>query len=162
MILDNEAPIELFSFFNRESIGFQKVPPYSKRTNRAERAIQTFRRHVLGILTSSYPNFLIGSSSFRRPIIGRCLPIPSPSTRFRIASDPARRCPRQSSDSSDTTSFLLLTPIGHIIGQLRLRLRLNHLLPRAIGLTRRQLLRPASLLHGTLPLPSSRRRKLRC
>jgi hypothetical protein len=42
MVLDNEAHADLLSFFRQQLIGFQKVPPFSKRTNRAERAIQTF------------------------------------------------------------------------------------------------------------------------
>jgi hypothetical protein len=33
------------------------VTPFNKRTNKAERAIQTFKRHFLSVLSSTHPSF---------------------------------------------------------------------------------------------------------
>jgi hypothetical protein len=44
-ILDNETSASLFTYFDDQRIAYQLVPPHQKRTNAAERAIQTFRRH---------------------------------------------------------------------------------------------------------------------
>jgi hypothetical protein len=46
-ILDNEVPKGLQLHFRASRIKYQCVPPYNKRANKAERAIQTFKRHSL-------------------------------------------------------------------------------------------------------------------
>jgi hypothetical protein len=43
-VLDNEAPKGLQLHFRASNIRYQCVPPYNKRANKAERAIQTFKR----------------------------------------------------------------------------------------------------------------------
>jgi hypothetical protein len=35
------------------------VPPFTKRSNKAERAIQTFKRHFIAILAGTHPSFPI-------------------------------------------------------------------------------------------------------
>jgi hypothetical protein len=55
-ILDNENPRALQDYFDTQLIKWQMVTPYNKRTNKAERAIQTFKRHFLSILAGG-PNY---------------------------------------------------------------------------------------------------------
>ena len=52
-ILDNEAPKGLQLHFRARRIKYQCVPPYNKRANKAERAIQTFKRHFITILAGT-------------------------------------------------------------------------------------------------------------
>jgi hypothetical protein len=59
IILDNETFPALLSYFDSENILYQLVPPVQKRTNTAERAIQTFRRHFLRLLATTHPSFPI-------------------------------------------------------------------------------------------------------
>ena len=56
-ILDNENPRALQDHFDTLQIKWQMVTPFKKRTNKAERAIQTFKRHFLSILSSTHPSF---------------------------------------------------------------------------------------------------------
>ena len=58
-VLDNEASAELYTYFDTNKIAYQLVPPDNKRTNSAERSIQTFRRHFLSILATTHPSFPI-------------------------------------------------------------------------------------------------------
>ena len=44
-ILDNEKSTELINSFIKEGITYQLSPPHCHRTNKAERAIQTFKNH---------------------------------------------------------------------------------------------------------------------
>jgi hypothetical protein len=56
-VLDNECPTQLRTYFSNNNIKWQLVTPYKKRTNKAERAIQTFKRHFLSILATTNPSF---------------------------------------------------------------------------------------------------------
>ena len=50
VVLDNETSAALEVLFREKNIKFQYVPPGNKRSNRAERAIQTWRHHMLATL----------------------------------------------------------------------------------------------------------------
>ena len=56
-MLDNECPGGLKTFLRESSVKFQLVPPYLHRTNATERAIQTYKDHLIAGLSSCYPNF---------------------------------------------------------------------------------------------------------
>ncbi len=56
-ILDNENPKALQEHFDTLRIKWQMATPFNKRTNKAERAIQTFKRHFLSVLSSTHPSF---------------------------------------------------------------------------------------------------------
>jgi hypothetical protein len=59
-VLDNEAPKGLQLNFQATNITYQCVPPpFNKRANKAERAIQTFKRHFITILAGTHPSFSI-------------------------------------------------------------------------------------------------------
>jgi hypothetical protein len=58
-VLDNEAPKRLQLHFRASHITYECVPPYNKRANEAERAIQTFKRHFITILAGTHPSFPI-------------------------------------------------------------------------------------------------------
>jgi hypothetical protein len=58
-VLDNECPASLLRFFQQQHVTVQRVPLNQKRTNKAERAIQTFRRHFLLVLVGTHSNFHI-------------------------------------------------------------------------------------------------------
>jgi hypothetical protein len=58
-ILDNEAPTPLLTFFSVALIDYQLVPPFNKRANKAERAIQTFKWHFIAVLAGTHPSFSI-------------------------------------------------------------------------------------------------------
>ena len=58
-ILDNEAPKLLLVSFTKSNIAYQLAPPFNKRTNKAERAIQTFKRHFISVLAGTHPSFPI-------------------------------------------------------------------------------------------------------
>ena len=45
--------------FSDAKVVFQLVPPHNHRANAAERAIQTFKTHVITILTGIDPKFPI-------------------------------------------------------------------------------------------------------
>ena len=55
-MLDNECPGGLKNFLRESSVKFQLVPPYLHRTNAAERAIQTYKDHLITGLSSCNPN----------------------------------------------------------------------------------------------------------
>ena len=56
-MLDNECPAGLKDYMRCEVITFQLVPPHLHRTNSAERAIQTFKDHLIAGITSCDPDF---------------------------------------------------------------------------------------------------------
>ena len=56
-MLDNECPGGLKTFLRESSVKFQLVPPYLHRANAAERAIQTYKDHLIAGLSSCDPNF---------------------------------------------------------------------------------------------------------
>ena len=58
-VMDNEAPKALRQYFISNDIRYEFVPPHTKRSNKAERAIQTFKRHFIAILASTHPSFPI-------------------------------------------------------------------------------------------------------
>jgi saccharopine dehydrogenase-like NADP-dependent oxidoreductase len=47
MKLDNEASKLLKDYLHQQDITFQLVPPYSHRRNSAERAIRSFKDHLI-------------------------------------------------------------------------------------------------------------------
>ena len=56
-MLDNECPGGLKTFLREASVKFQLVPPYLHCTNAAERAIQTYKDHIIDGMSSCEPNF---------------------------------------------------------------------------------------------------------
>jgi hypothetical protein len=58
-VMDNEAPKGLRQHFIIHDIQYQFVPPFTKRSNKAERSIQTFKRHFIAILAGTHPSFPI-------------------------------------------------------------------------------------------------------
>ena len=56
-MLDNECTAGLKDYMLREGIKFQLVLTYLHRTNSAERAIQTFKDHLIAGITSYDPDF---------------------------------------------------------------------------------------------------------
>ena len=56
-MLDNECPAGLKNFMRPEGVTFQLVPPHLHRTNSAERAIQTFKNHLIAGISSCDPGF---------------------------------------------------------------------------------------------------------
>ena len=56
-ILDNECPQKLKEYFDKNKIHFQLVPPHLHRTNVAERAIATFKDHLIAGLANTDPSF---------------------------------------------------------------------------------------------------------
>jgi hypothetical protein len=57
MKLDNEASILLKDYLYQQEIAFQLVPPYSHRRNSAERAIRSFKDHLIAGLCSTDKSF---------------------------------------------------------------------------------------------------------
>jgi hypothetical protein len=55
--LDNEASHALLQYMDVHEVGYQFVPPYIHRQNRAERAIRTFQRHFKSILATTHKDF---------------------------------------------------------------------------------------------------------
>ena len=50
--LDNETSVQLETFLRDASVPFQYVPPEDHRSNRAERAIQSFKNHFISVLAT--------------------------------------------------------------------------------------------------------------
>jgi hypothetical protein len=62
MKLENEASTLLKDYLHQQDITFQLVPPYSHRRNSAERAIRSFKDHLIAGLCStdkSFPMYLL-------------------------------------------------------------------------------------------------------
>jgi hypothetical protein len=57
MKLDNEASKLLKMYLHQQDITFQLVPPYSHRQNSAERAIRSFKDHLIAGLCSTDKSF---------------------------------------------------------------------------------------------------------
>jgi hypothetical protein len=57
MKLDNEASKLLKHYLHQQDITFQLVPPYSHRRNSAERAIRSFKNHLIAGLCSEDKSF---------------------------------------------------------------------------------------------------------
>jgi hypothetical protein len=57
MKLDNEASKLLKTYLHQQDITFQLVPPYSHRRNSAERAIRSFKEHLIAGLCSTDKSF---------------------------------------------------------------------------------------------------------
>jgi hypothetical protein len=57
MKLDNEASKLLKTYLHQQNITFQVVPPYSHRRNSAERAIRSFKDHLIAGLCSPDKSF---------------------------------------------------------------------------------------------------------
>ena len=58
-ICDNECPTAFKRFLCSKGIDLQLVPTYDHRTNPAEKAIDTWKRHFIARLASLPPNFPI-------------------------------------------------------------------------------------------------------
>jgi hypothetical protein len=67
MKLDNEASTFLKDYLHQQEITFQLVPPYSHRRNSAERAIRSFKDHLIAGVCST-------DKSFPRHLWDRILP----------------------------------------------------------------------------------------
>ena len=59
LILDNECSNELKKALAKHSMSYQLVPPDSHRRNAAERAIRTFKNHLLSTLATCRVDFPI-------------------------------------------------------------------------------------------------------
>jgi hypothetical protein len=57
MKLDNEASKFVKTYFHQQNITFQLVPPYSHRRNSAERAIRSFKDHLVAGRCSTDKSF---------------------------------------------------------------------------------------------------------
>jgi hypothetical protein len=57
MKLDNEASKLLKAYLHQQDITFQLVPPYSHIRNSAERAIRSFKDHLIASLCSTDKSF---------------------------------------------------------------------------------------------------------
>jgi hypothetical protein len=57
MKLDNEASTFIKAYLHQQDITFQLVPPYSHRRNSAERAIRSFKDHLIARLCSTDTSF---------------------------------------------------------------------------------------------------------
>jgi hypothetical protein len=55
--LDNEASTSLKSFFTKNDVEYQLVPPHYHRRNATERAIHTFKEHFVAGLETVDPDF---------------------------------------------------------------------------------------------------------
>jgi hypothetical protein len=55
--LDNEASLALRKYLTKQGIDYQLASPHIHRSNNAERAIQTFKKHFIVGLCSVDPNF---------------------------------------------------------------------------------------------------------
>jgi hypothetical protein len=55
--LDNEASAALKNYFTINDIAYQLVPPHCHRRNAAERAIRTFKEHIVAGISSVDPSF---------------------------------------------------------------------------------------------------------
>jgi hypothetical protein len=55
--LDNQASLALRNYLTQQGITYQLAPPHIHRRNNAERAIQTFKNHVIAGLCSVDPTF---------------------------------------------------------------------------------------------------------
>lgn len=66
-VMDNECSSELQQALKEETCDFQLVPPHVHRRNAAERAISTFKDHLLSMLSSVNPEFPISAWDYIVP-----------------------------------------------------------------------------------------------
>ena len=57
--MDNEISNEFIQALRQQQTSYQLVPPHTHHRNITERAIQTYKNHFKGGLTSANPNFLL-------------------------------------------------------------------------------------------------------
>ena len=55
--LDNEASQALRNYMHEQAIDFQLAPPHCHRRNAAERAIRTYKNHLIAGLATNDPEF---------------------------------------------------------------------------------------------------------
>ena len=58
-ILDNECPEALKKYFRNNDVAYQLFPPHLHRNNAVERAIITFKDHLIAGLSSVGPSFIM-------------------------------------------------------------------------------------------------------
>ena len=56
-MLDNKRPVGLKNYMLRKGVTFQLVPPHLHQTNPVERTIQTFKDHLIAVISSCNPVF---------------------------------------------------------------------------------------------------------
>ena len=56
-IMDNETSVDLIAMLQKEAITIQLVPPHLHRRNAAERAIRTFKNHLIAGLCTADDRF---------------------------------------------------------------------------------------------------------
>ena len=56
-VLDNECSEKLKTYFRTRGMHFQLVPPHLHRNNSAERAIATFKSHLISGIVTTDPSF---------------------------------------------------------------------------------------------------------
>ena len=56
-MIDNKCPAGLKDYMRRKGITFQLITPHLHQTNSAERAIHTFKDHLIAGITSYDPDF---------------------------------------------------------------------------------------------------------
>ena len=56
-MLDNDLPASIKTIMHSEGVDFQLVPPHHHRTNAAQRAIQTYKYHLVNGLISCDKDF---------------------------------------------------------------------------------------------------------
>ena len=67
--MDNESSIDLKIILHKNNIQYQLVPPHIHRQNSAERAIRTFKNHLLANLEGAGPNFSVSEWDWLLPQI---------------------------------------------------------------------------------------------
>ena len=58
-MIGNEASKTLNKSFEKYTVNYQLVPPYSHHENKAERVIQIFKDHFKTGFSTLYPDFLL-------------------------------------------------------------------------------------------------------
>lgn len=69
-ILDNECAYDIKQSFNKSNVKYQLVPPHLHRRNAAERAIRTFKNHLIAGLCSCDSRF---PASFWDKLLPQCM-----------------------------------------------------------------------------------------
>ena len=59
-LLDNECSDVLKDAMIKNNVTYQLATPYKHRTNAAERAIRTFKNHLIAGLATCHPDFPLG------------------------------------------------------------------------------------------------------
>ena len=117
-MLDNECPAGLKQVMQNDDVAFQLVPPHLHSTNVAERAIATYKDHIIAGLNICDPSFplhlwdrlipqttlflILLRQSWMNPCLSaeaqlngafdfNCTPLAPPSTKFLVFEDPGVR-----------------------------------------------------------------------